>query len=66
MSDSQSVVHTWSKRKRRLVKLLLVAASVLVGLLVAEIALRAVGYTFPDFYTVDAARGYALRPGMRS
>jgi hypothetical protein len=49
---------------RRRLKLLLVACGLLFGLLVAEVALRVVGYTYPVFYTTDEARGYALRPGM--
>lgn len=52
------------RAKNWAVKFVLVAASVAVGLLIAEIGLRAVGYTYPVFYTTDAARGYALRPGM--
>jgi hypothetical protein len=55
----------WSRRKRFAVKLLLVFASLLVGLLFAEVALRVVGYTFPSFYAPDESRGYALKPGMQ-
>jgi hypothetical protein len=47
------------------VKLAVVALSVVVGLLVFELFLRAVGFTYPVFYQPDAARGYALRPGMQ-
>ncbi|MFL6230109.1 MAG: SGNH/GDSL hydrolase family protein [Pyrinomonadaceae bacterium] len=65
MSDAQSVGHEWSRRKRFAVKLSLVCASVLFALLVAEVALRVVGYTFPTFYTPDAQRGYVLKPGMQ-
>jgi hypothetical protein len=65
MSDSQSVSQHWSRRKRFAVKLSLLVASLFVGLLIAEVALRVVGYTFPTFYTTDAARGYALQPNMR-
>jgi hypothetical protein len=54
----------WSRRKRLAVRLLLVLASLCVGLLLAEGALRAARYTFPTFYTTDDARGYALKPGM--
>ncbi|HEV2766071.1 MAG TPA: hypothetical protein VGV38_24010, partial [Pyrinomonadaceae bacterium] len=49
---------------RRRVKLLVFSVSVLLALLVAEVGLRAVGYTFPVFYTTDEELGYALRPGM--
>ena len=47
------------------VRLAVVAASVVVGLVIFEVCLRAVGYTYPVFYEPDAARGYALRPGMQ-
>jgi hypothetical protein len=45
-------------------KLSLVLVSVLVGLLLAEIVLRVVGFTYPVFYTTDERRGYALRAGV--
>ena len=35
----------------------------LFGAVVAEIALRIVGYSYPEFYVLDQVRGYALRPG---
>lgn len=46
------------------VKLAVVASSLLVGLLIFELFLRAIGFTYPVFYEPDASRGYALRPGM--
>jgi hypothetical protein len=46
------------------VKLAVVASSLLVGLLIFELFLRAIGFTYPIFYEPDASRGYALRPGM--
>jgi hypothetical protein len=49
--------------RRILAKLLLVLIGFFVGSVIAEIALRAVGYSYPEFYTLDQARGYALRPG---
>jgi hypothetical protein len=45
------------------VRLVVVAASVVFALLIFEVFLRAVGYTYPVFYQPDEARGYALRPG---
>ena len=30
--------------------------------MVAEIALRVAGYSYPEFYSLDQSRGYALRP----
>ena len=48
---------------RRRARLLLLAASLLFSLLMAEVALRAVGYSYPVFYVPDEELGYALRPG---
>ncbi|HYE14322.1 MAG TPA: SGNH/GDSL hydrolase family protein [Pyrinomonadaceae bacterium] len=45
------------------VKLAVVACSVVAGLLIFEVFLRAVGYTYPIFYEPDEARGYRLQPG---
>jgi hypothetical protein len=50
--------------KRRSAKLLLVLAGLLFGLLIAEITLRLIGYSFPNFYTTDQYRGVALRAGV--
>ena len=38
--------------------------STIVGLLIAETALRVIGYSFLEFYVPDNSRGYALRPGI--
>src|SRR5205085_1205950 len=46
------------------VKLAVVALSVLFTLLVFELFLRAVGYTYPVFYQPDEVRGYSLWPGV--
>lgn len=52
-------------RVRRIAaKLLLIVFGLLFGCLVAEIALRVAGYSYPEFYQPDEARGYALRPNM--
>jgi hypothetical protein len=53
-----------SKRKLRLFKFALLLVALIFGLLIAEIALRLAGYTYPVFYTTDVVRGYALKPGM--
>jgi hypothetical protein len=55
--------QTAAREPRRAVKLAVVAASFLFGLLLCELALRAAGYTYPLFYQPDETRGYALRPG---
>ena len=46
-----------------MVKASVVVVAVLVGLLICEVFLRAVGYTYPVFYAPDPELGYALRPG---
>ncbi|HKG13372.1 MAG TPA: SGNH/GDSL hydrolase family protein [Pyrinomonadaceae bacterium] len=46
------------------VKLAVVASSLVVGLLIFEAFLRAVGFTYPVFYEPDSSRGYALKAGM--
>lgn len=50
------------RAKKLLAKLLLTSVGFLLGGAVAEVALRVVGYSAPDFYTLDNSRGYALRP----
>lgn len=51
-------------RSRRLLgKLALLLMGFLFGAGIAEIALRVAGYSYPEFYQLDQARGYALRPG---
>jgi hypothetical protein len=52
------------RAKRLFAKLLLIVLGLLVGSVIAEIALRVSGYSYPEFYTLDQTRGYALRPGM--
>jgi hypothetical protein len=64
MPEQTSFPLNWSKRKLRLAKLAMVLVALVVGLLIAEIALRIVGYTYPVFYTTDTVRGYALQPGV--
>ncbi len=52
------------KRPRNLKKkLLLVAFGLLFGLLMTEVFLRVIGYSYPLFYTTDYYRGFALQPG---
>ena len=45
------------------VRVAVVAASVVFALLVFEVFLRLVGYTYPVFYQPDEVRGYSLWPG---
>jgi hypothetical protein len=52
-----SRLRTW------LGKLLLILVSVFIGALMAEIALRVVGFSYEEFYQPHPALGYTLRPG---
>jgi hypothetical protein len=52
------------RAKRLFAKLLLIVLGLSVGSVIAEIALRVSGYSYPEFYTLDQTRGYGLRPGM--
>ena len=45
------------------VRVAVVALSVIFALLIFELFLRLVGYTYPVFYQPDEVRGYSLRPG---
>jgi hypothetical protein len=59
------VTTTSSKATRRgtwRARFILVLAGLLFGLGIAEIACRLLGYSFPAFYTPNAALGYALLP----
>src|SRR2546423_6625055 len=51
-----------ASKLNRKTKLLAVLLSILFALLVGEAALRIIGYSYPEFYTTDDVRGYALRP----
>ena len=54
-----------SQRGRRfLTKLHLILFGFFVGLVIAEVALRLIGYSYPEFYQLDQSRGYSLRPGV--
>jgi len=52
-----------SPTRRLFAKLLLILLGFLLGGILAEIVLRVAGYSYPEFYTLDQSRGYALRPG---
>src|SRR4030095_13622858 len=50
------------RARRFFAKVLLVLFGFLLGAAIAEIALRLAGYSYPEFYSLDQSRGYALRP----
>ena len=50
--------------KQFLTKLTLILFGLLLGTIIAELGLRAAGYSYPGFYMPDPIRGYALIPGM--
>ncbi len=59
------MLPTRSARRKRFAKLLLVLGGFLFGAIIAEAALRAVGYSYPDFYQRDNVVGVSLRPDAR-
>lgn len=42
----------------------MIVVGLILGLLVVEVGLRVIGYSFPTFYATDADRGIALRAGV--
>ena len=56
--DSKRIQIGWKK------KLLLIVVGLVFGLLIMEIALRVVGYTYPIWYMPDRYTGYSLRPNV--
>jgi hypothetical protein len=62
MPKEQMVEKKLVRLRSFLTKLSMVVASVLVALFIGEIILRLIGYSFPNFYTLDQDRGNALRP----
>jgi lysophospholipase L1-like esterase len=53
-----------ARGKKLFPKLLLLLFGIIAGALIAEVALRVLGYSYPEFYQLDYSRGYALRPRM--
>ena len=52
-----------SRVRKPLAKLVLVLMGFALGALIAEIALRVAGYSYPEFYRRDGAVGVSLLPG---
>jgi hypothetical protein len=53
--------HT--RARKFLAKLLLVVTGFAIGGVIAELALRVSGFSFPQFYQRDEVRGFSLMPG---
>jgi len=51
--------------KRWLANVAALSVGITTSLLLVEVGLRVVGLKYPAFYTVDAERGFALRPGAQ-
>ena len=47
-----------------LFKTIFVILGVGTGLVLGELALRVIGFSYPEFYQIDFQRGYSLRPGV--
>jgi hypothetical protein len=62
MTQSKSSTTFHLHRRQLFAKLLLLFGGILVGLLIAEVALRVSGFTYFNPYIVDADVGYSLRP----
>lgn len=63
--DAESAPLAARKRSEFLYKLVLIFTGFLLGLVVGEIALRAIGFSSPSFEIPDRDRGWALRPGAQ-
>ena len=50
--------------RRRLFGCVTLIGAFVVGLIIAEMVLRVVGYSAPEFYAADDDLGYTLIPGM--
>jgi lysophospholipase L1-like esterase len=62
MTKAETTSEKKSKPRLR-VRVAVVAASVVVALLVFEVFLRAINFSYPTFYRPDAVLGYTLEPG---
>ena len=64
----QPGINASTKRQTRLRRVLnklgLIVFGVLVGACAAEIGLRIVGFSYPQFYEIDSSLGYSLRPNI--
>jgi hypothetical protein len=52
-----------SRARKLFARFLLILLGFVVGCIIAEVALRVAGYSYPEFYSLDQSRGYALRLG---
>ena len=66
MIDKPTVANKVPARRTstRRQKLYLILFGLLFSLVVCELALRVIGFSYPIFYATDYDRGFALRPGI--
>jgi len=62
-ATNSNVVKKTNRLRSLMGKVLLVLCSILFAAALAEVMLRVIGFSYPEFYQPDATRGYALRPG---
>jgi hypothetical protein len=62
-TDAPAPVDEARRKPSLRLRVAVVFASLFVGLLIFELFLRAVGYSYPIFYEPDTSRGYRLQPG---
>jgi hypothetical protein len=53
---------TKARIRRIAAKAMVMVVGLLFGCIVAEVALRVIGYSYPIFYKTDPERGYAAIP----
>lgn len=62
--EQNNLTQNWSRKKRFFVKFIVFLISLIIALGVTEVFLRLINFSFPTFYSTDAARGYALTPNV--
>jgi len=60
----RSSTNRQTKFRKILNRLGLIMFGVLMGAFAAEVGLRIVGYSYPQFYALDPSLGYSLRPNI--
>jgi hypothetical protein len=63
-AESGSTVRKSTTFRRVRNRAVLILFGILVGAIFAELGLRVIGFSYPQFYEVDPQLGYALRPNI--